>query len=75
MAASAALAQGSGIAPFTSEHAARGVTYIMMLSLPLPTPSEGFGMAAAGLEGGGDLDGDGFVDGSGLGRLLGAWGG
>ena len=56
MAASAALAQGSGIAPFTSEHAARGVTYNMMLSLPLPTPSEGFGMAAADLEGDGDLD-------------------
>jgi hypothetical protein len=51
-----ATALAGGIAPFTAEQSARGVTYNMMLSVPLPTPSEGFGMAAADLDGDGDLD-------------------
>lgn len=52
---SAAAAAGTFV-PFTAEQTARGVTYNMMLSVPLPTPSEGFGMAAADLDGDGDLD-------------------
>ena len=51
-----AAASAGGFAPFTAEQSARGVTYNMMLSVPLPTPSEGFGMAAADLDGDGDLD-------------------
>ena len=59
----ACLAAGAGAlaqspAPFTSEHAARGVTYNMLLSVPISTPMDGFGMAAA------DLDGDGYGDGA-----------
>ena len=55
----AALAGGSGsggVVPFTSEHAARGVTYNMILSPPITNPMDGYGMALADLEGDGDLD-------------------
>ena len=51
-----AAAHAGSFVPFTAEQSARGVTYNMMLSVPLPTPSEGFGMAAADLDGDGDLD-------------------
>ena len=67
VAASPALG-GGGVVPFTSEHAARGVIYNMMLAPPLVNPQDGFGMALA------DLDGDGYVSGSDLGPLLTQWG-
>jgi hypothetical protein len=50
-----ASAQGT-LAPFTSEHSARGVTYNMMLSPPIENLVDGFGMAAADLDGDDDLD-------------------
>jgi len=53
--ASPAPAQPS-VEPFTSEHAARGVIYNVMLSPPIENPVDGFGMAAADLDGDDDLD-------------------
>lgn len=44
------------VVPFTSEHSARGVIYNMTLSPPFDLPQEGYGMAAADLDGDDDLD-------------------
>lgn len=46
----------SPVTPFTSEHSARGVIYNMMLAPPLDNLVDGFGMAAADLDGDDDLD-------------------
>ncbi|MCE2882858.1 MAG: FG-GAP-like repeat-containing protein [Planctomycetaceae bacterium] len=45
-----------GVASFTSEHSARGVTYNMMFAPPLANPQDGFGMAVADLDNDDDLD-------------------
>ena len=45
-----------GVAPFTSEHSARGVVYNMMLAPSIVVPQDGFGMACADLDGDDDLD-------------------
>ena len=50
------IASAQSFTPFTSEHAARGVIYNMMFTPPLDNPQDGFGMAAADLDGDGDLD-------------------
>ncbi|MFM7051905.1 MAG: FG-GAP repeat domain-containing protein, partial [Planctomycetota bacterium] len=51
-----AMASAQSVAPFTSEHSARGVTYNMMFAPPIANPQDGFGMAAADLDGDDDLD-------------------
>lgn len=56
LACATSIASAQSFTPFTSEHAARGVIYNMMFTPPLDNPQDGFGMAAADLDGDGDLD-------------------
>lgn len=75
------------VAPFTSEHSARGVVYNMTFGPPITAPQDGYGMAVADLDGDDDLDAAdaalfwarasfarGAVDASDLATMLGAWG-